>query len=207
MSEIQNLVKEVTIATNQSLKNEVAIVPLDLWNESVYRYQWIKQLLKVAPKARCQIEWNYNDLFFQLGDDNVIVEFKFYITQFNVDIHGNKRDTPKGHPSNKNFEEFCVQIGKLDKMNEMVWFKGGEKSITHKLLILVYTDNANYRKKQFKHWYDSIKLLDEVKKPGKKPLKYDLRNVKFDTFYEAVDNTLYCESSSNYIYCKLFEVK
>lgn len=41
----------------------------------------------------------------------------------------------------------------------MPWFKGGGKAITHKLLVLVYTENPRYRKKQLATGMTSFSYL------------------------------------------------
>src|SRR5688572_28687951 len=86
-------------------------VPLPLWNESVFRFLFIKSLLRVNPAIDCETEWQRHDLLVSLEDAAVLVEFKFFQNRLGRS-DGDKRRA-KGGEGVQNFREFCEAAEKL----------------------------------------------------------------------------------------------
>src|SRR5947209_3299529 len=80
------------------LSEELYRVPLKFWNESVFRYFFVRALRQTKQVADGELEWQRHDL--RIGEQ--LVEFKFYTGL-----------PPKGRPAPKNFANFCECVDKL----------------------------------------------------------------------------------------------
>ena len=83
MSVAGDLIPEALDATWLRIDRTLQDAPLSLWNESVFRFLFIRSLLSLRPDVRLQTEWDRFDLLAQLGDGyNLLIEFKFYLVPF-----------------------------------------------------------------------------------------------------------------------------
>lgn len=119
-------------------------VPFELWNESVFRWFFVRSAIKLYPKSsypnvEYHIEWKHFDLLAHFKDQNRkhLIEFKFFVRnrRYNLD------DTPgswKGGPGTKNFEEFRKCVRKLKEVEQPREGQFDERS-----LILVFPHHEN----------------------------------------------------------------
>ena len=56
------LLTQALEATCADLPTEVGLVPLEYWNESVFRFLLIRHMRAIAPDTVCWTEWNRVDL-------------------------------------------------------------------------------------------------------------------------------------------------
>ncbi len=116
-------------------------------DEATFRSFLLAEVMRLAPKAKGQIEWHRFDLLLQCRNENALVEIKFYMPDRTFALDG----TPgkwKGWASLKNEQEFCDCVDKLSETQD---------NIHHKFLILVYeTDSSRPGKHSFRKSYDDL---------------------------------------------------
>jgi hypothetical protein len=142
MNLIKKVLKDTGIAISRELKNGY----LDWFNESVFRYYFIKNLSQQYPKSRLEIEWKRFDLLMSHGKTGIIIEFKFYFLNKHRDINGEFKRY-KGGSGKKNKNEFFSCLDRLSSLTE--------EGIRGKYLILVY--EVAESSKAFGRTYDFIK--------------------------------------------------
>lgn len=95
-----------------ALPGEVRSVPIEHWNESVFRWLLVRHLLAVAPGTQCWSEWHRVDLVLPAASGATLIELKFY-------AHRPLRDQStgvirmKGGPSDQNVREFNSSVDNL----------------------------------------------------------------------------------------------
>ncbi len=105
---IENVLNATCAEVNELLKE----TPLSFMNESVFRFLFVKNLLRLCKECNAQIEWRRFDLLIKNSGEVIIIEFKFYSLSKSHDLDG-KRQWSKGGPSSKNFREFQQCLEKL----------------------------------------------------------------------------------------------
>src|SRR5271156_1242070 len=194
---MESLLKQAIVdaldATWHDIAEELCHTPLSHWDESVFRFFFVRAFLRRNPEARCHVEWNKIDLVVQCFDENALVEFKFYLAEPIYNLTG-KRLRFKGGAGRKNFREFCDCVAKLASIEKAPWQMRQRERIDAKLLILAYVHRHDLLgEKAFRHWYKDIHL------PNALPGKDSFSTVK--TFEPIV-----CGKSNSEMNCKLFAV-
>lgn len=120
------------------LPAEIRSVPLEHWNESVFRFLLVRQLLSLAPDTSCWSEWNRVDLVLSAPTGATLVEIKFY-THGEIRDHAGRVLRSKGGPSKKNVLEFNASLATLADSANMPWAVscGG---VAAAFLVLAYFD-------------------------------------------------------------------
>ena len=141
-----------------AIARESQRTPLVHWNESVFRFMFVRALLSQYPHVRCDVEWRRIDLLIYDSDGPSLIEFKYYVRPWLVDLRG-KRIRAKGGPGKKNFGEFCKCIEKLAQIDDAKWRRTDDVPIAHRYLILAYADSSDMVGPQsYSFWYDEIRL-------------------------------------------------
>jgi len=176
-----------------AIARESRQTPLDHWNESVFRFMFVRDLLSKYPHVRCDVEWNRVDLLIQDSDGPSPIEFKYYVRPWHVDLRG-KRIRAKGGPSEKNFGEFCACVEKLARIDDAKWRAKDDVPFAHRYLILAYADSSDMvGKKSYSHWYDEIQLPDAIQEKACRARLLTL-------------NKIYCPTAGAHYKCALLEV-
>jgi len=188
MARAEHDISSVLQATWQDVADEVSHTPLSFWNESVFRFFFVRTLLRLRPDIRCGVEWRRIDLLIQDSNTTSLVEFKFYCRRRRLrNLHGQIMP-PKGRASQKNFDEFCDCVRKLATIEDATWRVRDNSTIDHCYLVLAYSGEP------FGQWYDSIKLPSAIKQLTRL------------TPVLALDG-LHCQEASTELKCKLLEVR
>jgi hypothetical protein len=170
-------------------------VPLPLWNESVFRFLFIRSLLKTNPVIDCETEWERHDLLILLDKAAVLVEFKFFQDRLGRSINDKRRR--KGGAGVQNFREFCEAAEKLAARMVLPTPQIGQSQLVGAFLILAYADREDQLPHQNRHSFSDF--YDEVKLPEKLQARVVLRE---QVSLEPAE----CKKSRNTIKCKLFEI-
>ena len=143
--------------------DELTTTPLPHFSESVFRFLFVRTLLRRYPTVRCQTEWNRIDLMFIDSQGPSVIEFKFYVHNRHRDLQGVQRNW-KGGAGKKNFGEFCKCIKKLAALDNKAWGRDSGKAIRNRYLILAYTNTPELQgEKSYRHWYDRLELPEPIK--------------------------------------------
>lgn len=131
----------------REIKAELRDIPIQQWNESVFRYYFIRSLLR-SRNIQCQTEWNHADLFIKAGDEFAVVEFKFLVCNWFPKPTAPFRRKGSG-PGQKNFTEFCQCIKTLREATHP------ELETASKYVILAYVQHKDMKddKNSYDHWY------------------------------------------------------
>jgi hypothetical protein len=194
---MESVLKEAIVdaldVTWQDMAEELCHTPLSHWDESVFRFFFVRAFLRRNPEARCHVEWNKIDLVIQCFDENALVEFKFYRAEPMYNLTG-KHFRFKGGAGKKNFGEFCDCVTKLASIEKARWQMQQRERIDAKLLILAYEHRPDLLgEKAFRHWYTDVHL------PNNLPCKDSLSTVK-------IFEPIVCRKSNREINCQLFAV-
>ena len=124
-------------------------MPLNRWNESVFRYFYCRCLAKSRPDVEQFVECDRIDLVLRQGLQRAFVEFKFYQRGVRFRSGDGKPCGFKGGPTIQNRNEFAECIDRLHSR--------GSKPGTTKFVALLYADpvtDTRYTRAFSKH-YDS----------------------------------------------------
>jgi len=162
MAGIDEVIRKSLGVTWKDVREELKTTPLALWNESVFRFHFVRGLLGRYPQADCQIEWHRVDLLVQAGGQNALVEFKFYTHLETKNLAGTLSHV-KGGPSRKNFGEFCDCLKKLATIDCSKWMQKEEGAIHGRYLVLVYVERKEKKGVGcYSYWYDDIRRAKEA---------------------------------------------
>ncbi len=153
---LSSLTKVLTLACDDVLR-ELANVPSEHWNESVFRFFIVRQLLKI-PDIDCRSEWNRVDLVIQSPRGATLLELKFFTSQPLRDQAG-KTIRMKGRPSPKNYGEYENALKKLRSAREAKWIRFCD-GVASAHLLLAYIDPVMTNKPTYGSHYDSIAAGD-----------------------------------------------
>jgi hypothetical protein len=155
------LLRRALSSTCHNLPNELQAVPLQFWNESVFRYFLVRELRLLAPELKCWSEWNRIDLVL-LGDaGSTLIEIKFFTHRDREDLAG-KVLARKGGPSPHNYFEFQKSLKTLADATKSKWVQhcGGVSSA---FFVLVYIDPICLQKRRtYDSFYGNIACGDLI---------------------------------------------
>jgi hypothetical protein len=152
----QSLVQTILHATWNDLQRENEGVPLSLFDESVFRWLFIRAALRLRPDLTMQIEWKQIDLLIQDGDDNHLVEFKFWCMPRHHYHLDKTRGPKKGGPGKQNLREFWDNVEKLATLNSKPWRAKQSRdggAIASASLILAFAHPKIFEGKTYRDWY------------------------------------------------------
>jgi len=127
---------------------EVELMPLDRWNESVFRYCFCRSLHTAYPQIQQFVECGRIDLVLRHQRRSAFVEFKFYQHARQFDPYDGRLRGYKGGPSRKNMREFQMCVHHL---HERPTIDGLSKYV-----VLVYADPKDDSRPncRFSRYYD-----------------------------------------------------
>ena len=140
MNSLREVISNAFQGWEKALENELEEMPLELWNESVFRFSFCRQLRQceeIEQHIECSTKGKIQrvDLVAlpkNREDEHVaLIEFKAYSHPKNFDIVSREFKGKKGCPSDKNYKEFKNCIEKL---------KSPEGTNYLKCIIQVYVD-------------------------------------------------------------------
>ena len=174
-------------STCEEFLAEVKHLPIDHWNESVFRFCLVRQLLARNSNIECWTEWNRVDLVLPASGGAVSVEMKFFTTLPTLDNEG-KLLGWKGAPGRKNFAEYQDVVAKLRRARNEPWAMDCS-GVSTCFLVLAYADRKRSKRAgTYGAYYDSIRTKTPV--------------VSIRTFADHV-----AIGGENEFTCKLLEVK
>jgi hypothetical protein len=93
------------------IRAEEARMPLDRWNESVFRFFYSRAIAALEPDVPQLVECDRIDLVLHRGSERAFIEFKFYTHSIRYDPITGERTGMKGFPGRKNQREYrkCVE--------------------------------------------------------------------------------------------------
>src|SRR5512145_1037619 len=109
---MDNEVRSAFGRTMAEMPRELTAMPIDFWNESVFRFFFCRSLLKSHADVTQLVECDRIDLVLRRGDEAAFVELKFYVRAPRFHAYTGKRLGFKGGPSAQNVLEFerCVSV-------------------------------------------------------------------------------------------------
>jgi hypothetical protein len=120
--------------------SEVADVPIEYWNESVFRHLLVRELLTFRTREKVWSEWHRVDLVLPDPSGGTAIELKFY-TRNPLCAVPDKILRWKGGPSEKNYGEFRRAIERLADSTNRPWAKDcGDVEAAY--LVLAYFDRT-----------------------------------------------------------------
>ncbi|PCI07577.1 hypothetical protein COB72_09955 [bacterium] len=151
-------------------------VELSNTNESIFRSFFIEQLCKEDHSVRCQVEWNFVDVFVKFPDRNVLIEFKYYLHRRSMKLDGSIGNR-KGGASTKNKSEFdkCVRQLFDDSRDTQRAYKDASAVVHEKYLILAYERKvpSPYRFMCYSTLYDSLEPGEFIESVDWLPIDQD----------------------------------
>jgi hypothetical protein len=164
------------------IRAEEVRMPLDRWNESVFRFFYSRSVTLLEPGVTQLVECNRIDLVLHRGNERAFVEFKFYTHSVRHDAVAGNQTGMKGFPSIKNRLEFnnCVDMLRLRPEPP-----GGLKVVAR-----FYADPVVANQKTYEEYYgDDSGIEDELKisrlaSIGPFP-SHDLQNTCHARLYEV----------------------
>jgi hypothetical protein len=127
---------------------EVELMPLDRWNESVFRYCFCRSLHTAYPQIQQFVECSRIDLVLRQERRSAFIEFKFYQRARQFDPYDGRPRGYKGGPSLKNMREFQTCVHRLHERPTVAGLS--------KYVVLVYADPKNDGRPncRFSRYYD-----------------------------------------------------
>lgn len=154
--ETVEFIKRCFISTYATIVNELATTRLAHWNESVFRYFFVKTFLASTNLYHLDTEWHRVDLHITNGNEHHFIEFKFYLNQSISNSNGVGFHY-KGWAGKKNFEEFKKCINDLRNISD----RFQEIEVSSRFIVLAYELNDHQAKEErkFRYWYgDNLNL-------------------------------------------------
>ena len=149
--DLEGVVREAFSRTREYVWQEVDIVPLTLWNESILRYCFCRSVANDDTEVKQFIECDRIDLVLSRGTSRAFIEFKFYRHPRRFDPYSGQMRGFKGGPGRKNLGEFQSCI---DKLHERRYVPGLSKYV-----ILLYAEDppdiGSRRKVTYSRDYDA----------------------------------------------------
>jgi hypothetical protein len=126
--------------TVERIKEDLPIVPLECWNESVLRFVYSRALNEGKYEVKQFPECSRIDLVLHRDDERAVVEFKFFVRAARYDPMDGTKTGWKGGPSPKNRLEFKGSVEKLRDFNPPKASHAASKRRVLKLVVLFYSD-------------------------------------------------------------------
>ncbi|MCC7173371.1 MAG: hypothetical protein IT459_23200 [Planctomycetes bacterium] len=133
---MDDVLVESVYGAARSVRERAQSIPHELWDQGVFRFTVVEQLLRLIDPSRIEIEWNDVSLMVQHGREAALIEIKWFLVR-KTKRHEGATATKKGGPSAQNFGVVEKALGRLMRRTAEGRF---ERSTTvHKYLILAYS--------------------------------------------------------------------
>lgn len=187
-------VPEVLNDTWKQFSFELSQTPLPHFTESVFRYLFVRSLLRLYPNVRCETEWKRCDLLFFDSLGPAVIEFKFYVHNYHRDLSGKTRYR-KGGAGEKNFGEFCRCVEKLSTLDSQKWGHDNGSHIRNRYIVLAYADADELDgPNSYGTWYDYLHLPERIANQAEV--------IRLVHFQDAG-----CPMTKHCMRCSLFQIK
>ena len=131
-------------------------MPLERWNESVFRYYFCRFVAKTNREVKQYFECDRIDLVLELGGHLALIEFKFYGRPQRINLKTMQPRGYKGGPSKKNKDEFQKSINTLIQ-------KESDKNFSKYVVLVFWEPKELGRKKSFDYYYkDYLRFTPDV---------------------------------------------
>lgn len=130
----REMVRQAFQDTLARVADEVAVLPLECWNESVFRYALCRSIAEVRPEAHQFVESDRIDLVLRTDHGAAFIEIKFYLRRRRIAAYTGEARGFKGGPSAQNLREFQSCVDRLHARPSVPGLS--------KLIVLVYADPA-----------------------------------------------------------------
>jgi hypothetical protein len=132
MLDLRGAIRATFCGTADLLRQDLELMPLSRWNESVLRYHFSRFLAAAHRDVDQFVECGKIDLVLRTTSEMAFVEFKFYNRPRRYDPYTGAVTGFKGAPSPKNLGEF---VSCVDTLHRRV---GGDA--LSKFIVLFYAD-------------------------------------------------------------------
>lgn len=142
-------------ATMKFIPGELQQMPLNRWNESVFRYFFCRELSDINPEVKQFVECDRIDLVLHAAQEKAFVEFKFYLHPRKFDPYTGDCLGFKGGPGPGNLDNFQQCVDQLYKRKSVPGLS--------KYIVLMYVDPAGKGGpgKRYSVYYDDYRHSDE----------------------------------------------
>lgn len=110
---MQDVIKPVLRASVDTLVQDLEIMPIDRWNESVFRHYFCHEMALQNPDVDQFVESGRIDLVLHRPPQRAFIEFKFYIHRARINAYDSSQRGFKGGPGPANLAEFRECIDRL----------------------------------------------------------------------------------------------
>lgn len=130
------VIRDAFNATLSQLEADTSLMPMNRWDESVFRYFFSRSIATAHRDVQQFLECNKIDLVLAHEAQRAFVEFKFYQRSPRFDPYSGIQRGYKGGPSPKNLAEFRACVDYLNTRTEV---KG-----LAQYLVLVFADSIDH---------------------------------------------------------------
>ncbi len=148
---MEGIVRDAFRTAFERVQTEVAVMPLNRWNESVFRYCFCRSVATAHPEVEQLVECDRIDLVLSRGNVRAFIEFKFYMRRQRFHPYDGRAPGFKGGPGRKNLSEFQACI---DRLHQRAYAPSLSKYV-----VLVYADpkDGGRSKSRFSQHYDAYR--------------------------------------------------
>lgn len=153
---MKKLLEQALRCASKCFEDESATMPIERWNESVFRFLFSREIARLKPKVKQFVECQKIDLVLHSAEDIAFVEFKFYI--HNPGYCANSREMlkrRKSYPSGGNVKQFEQCIDKLRAR----YPDEGER--VRKFVVLFYSDPTDHTGRRYSQDYGDSNALEK----------------------------------------------
>ncbi|WP_446213426.1 hypothetical protein [Micromonospora sp. IBSANI012] len=156
---MDDIVRSAFSRAMASMSDELPLMPLSRWNESVFRYLFCRSLAEAHPGVTQFVECDRIDLVLHHAEEKAFVEFKFYLQARKFDPYTGGWSGFKGGPGLRNLEEFRRCVDHLHGRKPMYGLA--------KYIVLVYADpiggstpgnRYSVHYDEYAHWDEKVTL-------------------------------------------------
>ena len=157
-TELRPVLKSAIRNACKRFLRDVGSIPLEHWNESVFRFYLVREIVELKQKIDCRTEWNRVDLLVPAADGAMVIEMKFFQAMPLRDSHGGFIRL-KGTASPQNYREYEDVVDKLHSARGSRWVDAAG-GVSCGFLILAYVDYLGDRRpnRSYKESYGDIEL-------------------------------------------------
>ncbi len=152
---MDKLLIKVLEQASQRFELESKYMPIERWNESVFRFLFSRELATLDATVIQFIECEKIDLVLHSSNDIGFVEFKFYIHNPSYDKYtGAPKGIKKSYPSPNNECQFhkCIQtLRDREHRNNL-----------RKFVVLFYADPKDIPNQRYTKYYGDLKNLEDT---------------------------------------------
>jgi hypothetical protein len=133
---MDDVIVEAVYGAARTVRERSMSIPHELWDQGVFRFTVVEQILRLIDPSRIEIEWNDVSLMVQREREAALVEIKWFLVRRTQHREG-ARSTKKGGPSAQNFGVVAKALGRL--MHRADEGRFAKSTTVHQYLILAYS--------------------------------------------------------------------